>query len=186
MEKKRTAEAMAGAALAAAMVGEMLRRNGYSVNVSLRRVIDADARAIINLVSHVEREAELIPAIRKVTVLEESAEAVRYRVEGRGPLGAWWSVYHKWWDYNAGMVGWASDRGSFGLRQRGRMNLEPIPGGTDVLLTTEFASVWPVVGPAIASAGKRMLVQPNFEAWLNNIAAALEGDAEQYQERAAP
>lgn len=173
MEKKRTAGAMAGAALAAAVVGEVLRRNGYSVSVCLRRTIPADLQAIIDLVRHVERENELIPAIRKVTVLEESAEAVRYRVDGASPIGPWWATYHKWWDYEAGTVGWASDEGAFGLKQRGRMNLEPVAEGTEVLLTSEFTSIWPVVGPAVAAMGKRVLVEPNFEAWLDNIAQTL-------------
>ncbi|NLC59529.1 MAG: hypothetical protein GX774_22045 [Armatimonadetes bacterium] len=185
MDKKRTAGAMAGAALAAAVVGEMLRRNGYSVNVRLQRPVRADARAIIDLVGRVEREVELIPAVREVTILAESPEAVRYRVQGTSPLGAWWAEYHKWWDYGAGSVGWASDKGSFGLRQRGQLNLEPIPGGTEMVLTTEYTSVWPVVGPAIAAAGKTLLVEPNFRAWLDNIALVLEAETDSPQARAA-
>lgn len=174
MEKKRTAGAMAGAALAAAVVGEMLRRSGYSVRVALKRVIRADKEAIIDLVRQVDREVQLIPAIRGVSILETSPEGVRYRVEGTSSLGAWWAEYHKWWDYEAATIGWASDRGAFGLRQRGRMNLEPVPEGTEVVLTTEYTSIVPVVGPAIAAAGKTLLVEPNFRAWLDNIAATLE------------
>lgn len=174
MEKKRTAGAMAGAALAAAVVGEMLRRSGYSVRVALKRVIHADKEAIIDLVRQVDREVQLIPTIRSVSILESSPEGVRYRVEGASPLGAWWAEYHKWWDYEAGTIGWASDKGAFGLRQRGRMNLEPVPEGTEVTLTTEYTSIAPVVGPAIAAAGKTLLVHPNFQAWLDNIAAIVE------------
>lgn len=185
MDKKRTAGAMAGAALAAAVVGEMLRRNGYSVNVRLQRTVRAEGCAVIDLVSRVEREVELIPAVREVTILEEAPEAVRYRVKGTSPLGSWWAEYHKWWDYGAGTVGWASDKGSFGLRQRGQLNLEPVPGGTEMVLTCEYTSVWPVVGPAIAATGKAVLVEPNFRAWLDNIALVLEAEAENPPARAA-
>ncbi|MBI3947632.1 MAG: hypothetical protein HY321_17055 [Armatimonadetes bacterium] len=185
MERKRTAGAMAGAALAAAVVGEMLRRNGYSVSVRLQRLVKADPKAIIELVSHVERETELIPSVRKVTILETSPEAVRYRVDGSSPLGPWWSLYHKWWDYEANSVGWASDKGSFGLRQRGQLNLEPTPAGTEIILTSEYTSEWPVLGPAIAAAGRGLLVEPSFSAWLDNIAAALEGEGQAREERAA-
>jgi len=174
MEKKRAAGAVAGAALAAAVVTEMLRRSGYSVSIRLRRVIRADSRAIIDVVSRVEGETDLIPAIKEVEVLESAADGVRYRVRGTSPLGPWWAEYHKWWDYEAGTVGWASDRGAYGLRQRGQLNLEPVAEGTEVILTSEYTSVTPVVGPAIAAAGRGLLVEPNFRAWLDNIARAVE------------
>ncbi|MDH7568024.1 MAG: SRPBCC family protein [Armatimonadota bacterium] len=174
MERKRAMGAMAGAALAATVVAEILRRNGYSVTTRLEHVIGASPSDIIHLVSQVEREPEFIPAVRKVTVLERTPEAVRYRVEGVSPLGAWYAMYHKWWDVEAGTVGWASDDGSFGLRQRGQLNLEPRDGKTLVVLTSEYTSEWAVAGPAIASAGKYMLVEPNFRAWLRNLGRALE------------
>ncbi len=184
MEKKRTAGAMAGAALAAAVVGEIIRRNGYAVNIRLRRVIHAEPRAIIDLVRQVEREVELIPAVRKVAVIERSDEEARYRVDGTSPLGPWWVVYTKWWDYEANTVGWASDEGAFGLTQRGRMNLEPVPEGTEVILTAEYTSLLPVVGPAVAAIGRRLLVEPNFTAWLKNIAAVVEAGPAPHAETA--
>ena len=161
MEQKRTAGAMAGAAFAAAVVGEMLRRNGYSVSIRLTRTVQAEARAIIDLVSQVERETELIPAIQKVTLLDESPEAVRYRVDGT--IGPWWAVTSG--GIEAQTVGWASDEVRMAAARAAQSGAAGWGHGSSSPASTSGGGAG-----AVSPAWKRLLVVPST--WLGTSPCA--------------
>jgi hypothetical protein len=181
---------------------EAVRLSRWSAPLWLRKRAAAAPDVVAAFVRDVERETELVPGVRRVTVLERtSAENgrptavnavrtvtagvppsavsaggwVRYRVEGMA-YGLPWTVrFCKEWVGNTRFV-WRAEGGTGRPEQFGELLLVPEGAGTQMELRVRTRSALPVLGGAATLLFNPLFLAPTFSAWLRNLARAAEAE----------
>ena len=156
---------------------EIIRLSGWTAPLSLRAVSEAAPEAIAALIRQVERESELVPGVRHVTVLERSEPDqhqrmgqngrgelnpvratgwIRYEVEGVAYGLPWRVRFRKAWEGNRHFW-WRAEGGTGRPEQHGALWLIPCAIGTRLELRAQTRSALPILGGAAT-----LLVNPLF------------------------
>jgi hypothetical protein len=161
---------------------EAVRLSGWAAPLRLSQPSAAAPTALAALVREVERETELVPGVRRVTVLERSQTRVRYEVRGL-TCGLPWAVrFRKEWERDSRFE-WRAEGGAGWPEQRGVLWLQPQGGGTLLELRAWTRSRLPLLGGLATLLVNPLFLAPTFSAWLRNLARVAEAE-ENY--RAAP
>lgn len=181
--------------LLAAGASEVVRLSGWTAPLRLTARSDASPEALAALVRDVERETELVPGVRRVTVRERgcadgrgtdaaalcslptglpSSGWVRYEVEGVAYGLPWRVRIRKAWD-EEGRFNWRSEGGTGRPEQEGALLLRPDGAGTWLELSARTRSALPLLGGAATLLVGPLFLAPTFAAWLRNLARAAEG-----------
>jgi hypothetical protein len=174
---------------------EIVRLSGWTAPLSLRAEARAASEAIAALVRDVEREPQLVPGVRRVTVIERgvwerplahrhegAAEPgggrtdgwVRYELEGVA-YGLRWRVrIWKAWEGDRSFW-WRAEGGTGWPKQHGAMWLLPHCTGTRMELRVRTRSALPALGGAATLLVNPLFLAPTFSSWLRNLARTAEG-----------
>jgi hypothetical protein len=186
-------------------VSEAVRLSRWSAPLWLRERAAAAPEVVAARVRDVERETELVPGVRAVTVLErKSAEGgrptvvnavgaatvgvppsavsaggwVRYQVEGMA-YGLPWKVrFCKEWVGDTRFV-WRAEGGTGRPEQFGELLLLPEGAGTRMELRVRTRSALPLLGGAATLLVNPLFLGPTFAGWLRNLARAVEAESGQ-------
>lgn len=168
--KRKTALAVGIAAAAGVGVAvlEVVRGRSLHVRLDMERETTLSPEAVIGAAVQVEREAGVIPYVRRVEVLERNSGWVRYKVFGSTYRIPWWVQYRKAWDYEAGIVKWASEKSSYGIRNSGRLTITKHGDVNHVRLETGYSVHRTGVGHFMESA-MRSVLNHALGKWLDAI-----------------
>jgi hypothetical protein len=192
------------AILAAAAGGsEGVRISGWKAPLRLRLESAAPPSAIAALVRAVEREPEVVPGVRRVTVFarggpwkpgddeprnsdviimrqseEPGAEPVRpdgwVSYEVQGVrFGVPWAVHFTKYWWGDSEFNWFSEGGTGLPEHTGTLMLTPHEGGTRLELWAETRSAVPLLGGLGTLLVNPLFLAPTFGGWLRNLAEGL-------------
>jgi ribosome-associated toxin RatA of RatAB toxin-antitoxin module len=143
-------------------------RNGGVVRIHMRRRVTAPPAEIIDLISQVEREPELIPLVRSVEVMERRGDQVKYIAEFGLGFNVIQASYRKSWNVKKQKVNWQSESASHHLKHSGQIEFRTVDGVTYAHLITEYSFGIPVAGPLIAMLSEWAVVGA-LSTWLHRL-----------------
>lgn len=152
-------------AIAIGTIDAFSRRNS---KVHIEKETDVPRSNIIDIISHVEYEPELIPFVDSVEILGMGQDCVRYEVKGSVYGIPWWMHYRKVWDKELGIAKWASEKGSYGLRSTGRIVIKTDMDGNRIILDSKYSIRTPVLN-RIAEKVMYPMLRYAFNIWLQKL-----------------
>jgi hypothetical protein len=177
---------------AAVGTSEVVRLTRWMAPLSLRADSPAPPEAIAALVRDVEREPQLVPGVRRVSLIERSGSPRRgptreheqvpsgaagadgwvcYEVAGVAHGLPWRVRFRKGWEGDQ-RFWWRSEGGTGRPEQYGALWLLPRGTGTRMELRARTRSALPLAGGAATLLVNPLFLRATFSGWLRNLSQA--------------
>ncbi|MHB1001406.1 MAG: hypothetical protein ACYC27_19375 [Armatimonadota bacterium] len=167
--KRNTAIALGTIIVTGLAIGS-IKKTGNTRNMKLHieRKSNLPSDEVINIISQVEKEPGIIPFVESVSIIDKGPCCTRYEVKGSAFGVPWWMRFKKAWDQELGVVKWASECGSYGLRNTGRITITDNENGSSIILDSKY-----VIHKAVVDRYVEKLMRPGleyaFRIWLDRL-----------------